>query len=1432
MDEQAQEQLQNEQLQNPFPGLRSFEAAETHLFFGREGQSDEILKILAHDRFVAVVGTSGAGKSSLVRAGMIPSLEAGYMAAAGSSWRFAVLRPGDQQDPIASLAHRLADPEVFGAIEIDTEALTRILDTTLRRSSFGLIEAARQLHLQPGENLLVLVDQFEELFRLRNSRVRSAAEDVEAAFVRLLLEAARQTELPIYVVITMRSDFIGDCAEFRDLPEALNRAQFLIPRMTRDQRHQAIEGPIAVSGATITSRLAQRMLNEVGDNPDQLPILQHALMRTWDAWYRAGKLNDPIDLDHYQSIGGWENALSLHADEAFNELDAAEKEVAQKVFKALVERGPDNRETRRPGPISLLSAIANTSETAVRNVIDHFRLPGRTFLMPPAEVALSSDSIIDISHESLIRLWRRLRNWVAEEADSAVIYKRLADAAQRHKQGRAGLWRDPDLRIALEWKQKTHPNAPWAERYAPGFEDAVEFLELSHQDQLTDRAAREAAERLLRFRLNLLRVVAAVLVILTFIAVRFALNSRREKEVAQREKAVAQIAEQAALARELRTTAYQTRDESPEISALLAIEAARTMLALNKYSKSTDGILREALRIVKPAASYPVLSTTHRNEGCHSKPVTISNRGRISRVLSTPASDKMDFAPIGESFVAVCESDHDSKNDAKNDPKKDSKSEPAPVAAVVDQHGGQQVIALEGSSQDTTVAFTPDGSYVAAGGEDGTVSLLNAKTGRSVWKHTVGGPVAALTVSSTGRWIAVGFGEVTNHDASSGQSGKDMSTGGLAILNVEDGSARPSPELHGWVVDSDFSPDGKMVAAANWNGEAVLFNPDTGQELVPRVRRSFPFQGRQPPYNSSSVTFSDDGRYLAFGFSASDLRVGSGIVVVYDTTTLKQIGRDISVSGEVTATSFTPARSLSQPGQVPALAVLSRQDVWIEDFDPAAMTWGPRKGISIRNNTSTNRAATTIYSDALFTPDGEYLVIADNGGYIRFYDPASEDQVLYRRFANLGELTGLKFNSNGEFLAAIGTQRTEVFDVKRDLLASRNLKLAGASPTAKGPAAFDRDFSTAVVPADDGSELVFKLDDKGQFQSHKLQQSTAEASTVATNRVNDQASTGAPSSSAPAAADMQPGNSSVKSVAISADGAVIAMSDGAKIEVQDSAAGKELWKIEGDGEGLAFSPDGQWLAAAEKDQGVHLFHASSGLPGWVSKEQVGNGPSLAFSPSSRWIAVGSDRGLFVADVTNGDFSQVENIRDVSALAFSADEKKLAIAAGDGSGFLVNPGAKASDFSVSSSFKIIAPGFRVENLQFSLDGRYLMAHDSANMVHLFDPANPNVEITNLTGSNTVFAAQFDDASKTDPKLLIAVSNPDSISVVRTNSRVFVDPIRVIDEVCDSLNRNLDCKEWRNYLPDEPYRQTCKNLPMPEGAPECKRPGTAAQSAPTL
>ena len=577
---------------NPFPGLRPFNQEEDYLFFGREQQVAELVTLLRKQRFLAVTGTSGSGKSSLVRAGLLPELQGGMMKEVGSDWETLVLRPGGA--PLQHLAEAVAeasleDPE-------DPKVIGELL-ATLNHSGLGLVEAIRQSEIEPGTNVLVLIDQFEEIFRFQRSGATN--EEQAVSFVNLLLEAGAQRDVPIFVIITMRSDYLGDCTEFRGLTEAVNEGEYLIPRLTRDQIRSCIEGPIKVGGGQISFSLVQELLNSLGSEQDQLPVLQHALMRTFDHWRSDESAGEALELNHYLDVGGMEEALSRHADEVFAGLDEPHQHVAEAVFKAITERGVDNRGIRRPTRLDLLTQIAGAELDQVVTVVEAFRHPGVTFLMPPSDVPLTPETVIDISHESLMRVWRRLEDWVDTEAQSARIYRRLSETAELHRQGKAGLYRDPDLQIALAWRDATSPTSNWAVRYAPGFDQAMSFLEQSeesaHEAERELEAARQreleqaqalaAAEtqratlqqRAAR-RLRILSTGVAAVAVVALIAFVFALvaqkESKRQRALAEKNAIAAeasklQAEENADKAMRLQTLAQQAKEDAVDAAVEL-----------------------------------------------------------------------------------------------------------------------------------------------------------------------------------------------------------------------------------------------------------------------------------------------------------------------------------------------------------------------------------------------------------------------------------------------------------------------------------------------------------------------------------------------------------------------------------------------------------------------------------------------------------------------------------------------------------------------------------------------------------------------------------------------------------------------------------------------------------------------------------------------
>ncbi len=579
---------------NPFPGLRPFTIEESHLFFGREGQSDEVLKNLSNNRFVAVLGASGSGKSSLMYCGLVPILHGGFIAKAGSKWRIVATRPG--RAPIDNLAESLVKSDFEDADKMDEDELhyrKSLFSSIIRRSSLGLKEAVKVLNPDENENFLILVDQFEELFRYKKSLNDVESFNETVAFVKLLLKSVKQTEVPIYIVLTMRSDFIGECAQFQELTKLINDSHYLIPQMTRDDLSEAIVGPVAVGGGKMTPHLVQQLLNDVGDNPDQLPILQHALMRTWDYWTEHRTSEEPIGINHYESIGKMEKALSEHANEAHDELSLEGKRICESMFKTLTERGGDNRGIRHPTSIEEIAAIAVADIGEVKTAIEVFRKPGRSFLSPSG-VKLYDYSIIDISHESLMRIWDKLKVWVDEEATAVQMYLRLSDAAARFQEGKTGLWRQPDLQLAINWREKQKPTLVWAKRYAPAFERTIVYLETSEKEfKLEEENKIKLQKRALRrSKITALILGTAAILSLGFMlwAVIQQQEATKQKEIAEHQTIEAEIQRKKAVDSE--EEAVKSADEA-ERERVRAVEQEKLAVTSAEEAKRQEGIANQ-----------------------------------------------------------------------------------------------------------------------------------------------------------------------------------------------------------------------------------------------------------------------------------------------------------------------------------------------------------------------------------------------------------------------------------------------------------------------------------------------------------------------------------------------------------------------------------------------------------------------------------------------------------------------------------------------------------------------------------------------------------------------------------------------------------------------------------------------------------------------
>ena len=498
----------------PYVGLRPFTEAEALLFFGRDSHVRDLLaKLERRQRFLAVLGASGSGKSSLVRAGLIPALHRGALhllaappdAAAGSTeiprWNICIFNPGDA--PLANLAQALTqDPRWIDSADL-ADARAELV-AGLGNSPLSLADLyRRKVALFAGEALLLVVDQFEEVFRFRQRNP-----DEADRFVKLLLRSASE-DLPIYVVLTMRSDFLGNAAAVYGLAEAINSGIYLTPRLGTAQIRSVITAPLALVGGDIDAVLTTRLLNTLGGD-DELPVLQHALLRMWDRARRAGRTT--IETADFLAVcmprqGAGEepreaalsSAIDNHASDIYEALTPQQQTVARQCFLALTERR-EGRDVRRPQTLRELQALVGADlQDALATVLEVYRAQGVGFLLPAAPKAIGADELIDISHESLIRRWQRLQGWLGEEDLDVAELKEWQQRARRQAEGGGWLDRNDGDR-ALNWRARVHQrvNAPlWAARFCgPGAYELVDgYIQASLEQLNLKNAADETLKR-------------------------------------------------------------------------------------------------------------------------------------------------------------------------------------------------------------------------------------------------------------------------------------------------------------------------------------------------------------------------------------------------------------------------------------------------------------------------------------------------------------------------------------------------------------------------------------------------------------------------------------------------------------------------------------------------------------------------------------------------------------------------------------------------------------------------------------------------------------------------------------------------------------------------------------------------------------------------
>lgn len=494
----------------PYPGLRPFEAEEWSIFFGREQMVDDVVDRLAAHCLVLIHGASGSGKSSLVRAGVLPWLAGQYLRV-GAPWRTFSIRPSG--GPLWNLATE------FARLEGRADDLVRIDEIVggfsargATLSSVFAASAAASGTVAPDERLCILVDQFEELFRFEKETSREEAE----LFVDLLVRNdvppdqpsnesdARQNRARaarVHVIVTMRSEYLGECARFNGLAEAINRTQYLVPGMDRDSLLRAILRPAHVYGGEVAGELAEKLIAEAAGREDELPLIQHGLMFLWNAAAARAKPGERIVLESapLEAAGGLVRLLSDHADTVAGVAapDPVRRDILERLFRALTDMNVEGKAIRRPQAFRDLVAITQSEPDTLRNIIEAFRRDGVSFVTPYGDRPIADNTVIDISHEALIRCWSKLADpahgWLTHEFNDGLIWRSLLVEAEGFGADRRRVLSPATTAERWKWWQHRHVNAAWAQRYGDSFPLVKKLIDASRRHSRHIRELQAAA---------------------------------------------------------------------------------------------------------------------------------------------------------------------------------------------------------------------------------------------------------------------------------------------------------------------------------------------------------------------------------------------------------------------------------------------------------------------------------------------------------------------------------------------------------------------------------------------------------------------------------------------------------------------------------------------------------------------------------------------------------------------------------------------------------------------------------------------------------------------------------------------------------------------------------------------------------------------------
>jgi len=790
--------------ENPYKGLRAFQQADSQDFFGRDGLIDRIIDRLSEDtkiaRFLAVVGPSGSGKSSVVKAGVMPALR--NNAIPGSEDWFAIeMVPGI--DPMEELEAAL--------LRIAVNPPESLL-SQLNEDERGLVRAVKRVLPTDDSEILLLIDQFEELFTLVDE------EEIRTHFLDSLIEAVNDPRSRIRVIITLRADFYDKPLNYNRFGMLMRARTEIVLPLSTDEIERAISGPAERVGMHVEPALLSAIVADVNDQPGALPLLQYALTELFER--RDGHT---LTLTSYQDIGGTLGALARRAEELFESLGDEGQEAARQMFLRLVTLGEGTEDTRRRALQSELLSIGQDKDE-MSMVIDAF---GRYRLLTFDHDKQTRTATVEVAHEALIRQWARLRGWLDESRADLRTQRRINAAARE--------WTIAKKDVSfLARGYRLEQFEGWANDTSLSLNDIeAEYLQASIKQRQVileeEQARKEREDELEKRSRDRLRILVAVMSVAAVLGIGLAVFAFNESQEAARneDRAIEARAEAETNAQEAVDARAEAEASAAEARSLaLAANARNALIQFDptlglalafKASEAYNPTPSEVLRVLASTAYGPGVSRRYDTQTASVNAAAISDDARLSASGSIDGTINIWDNINGELLLSIplAEGEFGVSLDFNHDATVLAAAQGTNIITLYDPGTGEPIRTLDAHTDIvSSIEFSPDGTRLVSGSYDKSLIVWDVNSGeilRQFDQHI--GVILDVAFGPEGDLVASTTGDATPNDTV-----EDTPDRLLRIFSIADNAMVQSHNIvDGYTRAVDFSPTGRFIAVGAWS---------------------------------------------------------------------------------------------------------------------------------------------------------------------------------------------------------------------------------------------------------------------------------------------------------------------------------------------------------------------------------------------------------------------------------------------------------------------------------------------------------------------------------------------------------------------------------------------------------------------------------------